>query len=82
VISLVGAASSRDDAMIAIAFFAAGSRSHAKSCYFDEVSHERRRWPRAPSLIGKETLKNAYIESLTSNIKKEFYRFYKLKDRT
>ena len=39
-ILVVGAASSRDDAMIAIAqlFFAAGSRSHEKSRYFGAVS--------------------------------------------
>jgi hypothetical protein len=65
-ILIVGAASIRDYAMIAKKrlFFAAESRSHQQLMQFDdlatrliELSHERRLvWPRASSLIEKETL--------------------------
>jgi hypothetical protein len=62
-ILIVGAASSRDHAMNSYrtTFFAAGSRSHEKSRYFGLVSYKQRLWPRASSLIEKETKGNVIL---------------------
>jgi hypothetical protein len=60
-ILIVGAASSRDHVMIAIAqlLIAAESRSHTKSRYFGEVSHEDMLLRIAKSLY--ETSRGLYV---------------------